>query len=421
MSLNRRSFIMQSTMAAAGTLLIPGMVSAEPMPPMPSGELDEAAYWKAIRNQFPLSSSRVYMNNGTMGPMPFPVLTATQNTLADLARTGEYNGWEFARKSIAGLIHAEEAEISLTHNTTEGINIITWGVPLKKGDEVILTSHEHVGNALPWINRMRLHGIVLKTFEPAQTAAENLNRINELISKKTRMIAVPHILCTTGTLMPVKEIAKLGRDKNILTMIDGAHGPGAMPLNMKDIGCDFYASCTHKWLCGPSGTGFLYIRKELLDTVQAYWVGGYSDKGFDITAHPPTFEGYVDNAHRFDFATQNAALYNGVEKAVEFMNEIGLERVQARIRGLAKYLQDKLLSMPDKMEMLTPTEETSRSMMVGFRLKNMDYQEFVEFALKGGFRIRMVPESGLNSVRVSTHIYNNEDEIDRFAEIVRKT
>lgn len=411
---------MQSTMAAAGTLLIPGLANAESVPPMPARDIDEPEYWKAIRNQFPLSTGRVYMNNGTMGPMPFSVLNTVQNTLTELARTGEYNGWEGARKAVAGLVGAEEAEISLTHNTTEGINIIAWGVPLQKGDEVVMTSHEHVGNALPWLNRMRLHGIVLKTFQPAQTAAENLDRINGLITKKTKVIAVPHILCTTGTLMPVKEIAKLGRDKNILTMIDGAHGPGSMVLNVKDIGCDFYASCTHKWLCGPSGTGFLYIRKELLDTVQAYWVGGYSDKGFDITAHPPTFNGYVDTAHRYDFATQNAGLYKGVESAVDFMNEIGLERVQTHIRGLAKYLQDKLLALPDEIEMLTPTEDASRAMMIGFRVRKMDYQKFGDYAHKEGFRIRIVPESGLNSVRVSTHIYNNESEIDQFLEILKK-
>jgi selenocysteine lyase/cysteine desulfurase len=420
MPVTRRSFIKNSAMATAGTLLIPDILSAETYPQMPSDDLDEAVYWKAIRNQYPLSTNRAYLNNGTMGPMPYPVLNAAQNTLADLARTGEYSGWEGARKSIADLVHADEAEISLTHNTTEGINIIAWGLPLKKEDEVIMTSHEHVGNALPWLNRMRLHGIVIRTFQPALTAAENLNRINGLITKKTRAIAVPHILCTTGTLMPVKEISKLGKDKNLFVMIDGAHGAGSMPLDVKDIGCDFYAGCSHKWLCAPSGTGFLYVRKELLDTVQAYWVGGYSDKGFDITANPPTFKGYIDTAHRYDFATQNAAIYKGVEAAVIFMNEIGLERVQSRIRGLAKYLQNKLLAMPDKVEMLTPTEEASRAMMIGFRLKTMDYQKFGELATKEGFRIRLVPESGLNSVRISTHIYNQEAELDRLVELVSK-
>jgi cysteine desulfurase / selenocysteine lyase len=421
MAVTRRKFIQQSAMATAASLLATKLTSAEPVLPMPGKNVDDDTYWKAIKAQWPAMQDRIYLNNATMGPTPYPVLNTVQNALIELSRTGEYGGWEVARKSIADLVGAKESEISLTHNTTEAINVVAWGVPMKKGDEVIMTAQEHVGNALPWLNRMRLHGILVRTFQPATTASENMNRINALVTKKTRVIAVPHIMCTTGTMMPVKEIAKLGRDKGIFTMIDGAHGPGSTVVKVKEIGCDFYASCTHKWLCGPAGTGFLYIREELLDTVQAYWVGGYSDKGWDVTVNPPTFSGYVGTAHRYDFATQSSALYKGVASAIGFMEEIGIEKVERRIRELGKHLQDKLVAMPDKVEMLSPGEEASRGPMIGFRIRNMDYQKFGELATKEHFRIRLVAESGLNSIRISTHVYNTEEQIDKFVDLVSKT
>ena len=381
---------------------------------------DDEEFWKVVRDQFPLSHDRVYFNNGTIGPSPYVVLESVRKAMESTDTTGEYGGGEIARPKIAKFVNVDESEISLTHNVTEGINIVAGGLPLKRGDEVILTTHEHVGNALPWLNRARLDGIVIKTLKPATTADENLNRINDLISRNTKVIAIPHITCTIGQVFPVNEIATLGHDKGLWVFFDGAHGPGTTKLDLKDMGCDFYATCCHKWLCGPKGTGFLYVRKELLDIVQAHWVGGYSDAGWDVTVDPPEFKGYVPTAHRYDFATQNAALYIGVAAAVDFFYHIGMSNVLRRGTALASHLQTELLKLGDKVEMLTPTEERSRGFVVGFRLPNIPYDKFGEHASKKGFRIRLVPESHLNSIRVSTHLYNNMEEVDRFVEAVRE-
>jgi L-cysteine/cystine lyase len=381
---------------------------------------EDEAFWGAVRDQFPLTHDRVYLNNGTLGPSPSPVIEATRKALDTIDATGEYAGWETARPKIAAFTGVEESEISLTHNVTEGINIIAGGLALSRGDEVIMTTHEHVGNALPWLNRMRLDGILIRTFSPAMTADENLSRINDLIGPRTRVIAVPHITCTTGLVLPVREIARLGHDKGLLVFFDGAHGPGTTMLDLREMGCDFYASCGHKWMCGPKGTGFLYVRKDLLDTVQARWVGGYSDTGWDLTVSPPEFKGYVPSAHRYDFGTQNAALSIGLAAAVDFLHHIGMENIVRRGNALAARLQRGLLELGDRVEMLTPTEERSRGFVIGFRLKKIAYDAFGAHAAKKGFRIRLVPESHLNSIRVSTHLYNNPREVDAFLDAVRE-
>ncbi|MDZ4758828.1 MAG: aminotransferase class V-fold PLP-dependent enzyme [Bacteroidota bacterium] len=416
---NRRDFIRKTAMGTLAIAFANNMDAAVSMPSPQLLDSDEEKFWKLIRNQFPLSKEKIYLNNGTMGPSPYPVINAVHEAMRDNDIQGNYGGWEKTADKIAGFVGALPDEIALTHNVTDGINIVAWGVPLKKGDEVILTTHEHVGNATPWLNRAKLDGIVIKVFTPAKTAAETLQRINDVLTKKTKVIAVPHIPCTIGQILPIKEICKLAKDKNIFSCIDGAHGPGMLKLDLHDMGCDFYTTCTHKWLLGPKGTGFLYVRKDMLDTLQTLFVGGGSDTGWDMLKTPPTYSPYAATAHRYYYGTQNVALYRGVDAAIDFMNYIGMDRVEKRSRGLATQLQNKLLAIGDKIEMLTPTEDASRGAVVGFRIKGVVYTDFYNLAAKNDIRIRSVAENGLNSLRVSTHIYNNMDEVDKLVELVK--
>lgn len=423
MNTSRRSFIKQVTGGVIGTWAltsVPEISNARYV--VAGGEKilpDDEHFWGLVRNQFPLTRDRIYLNNGTMGPSPFVVREAVKGQIDSIDESGEYGGWDVARGKLAKFVNAEEPEISLTHNVTEGINIVAWGVPLKRGDEVILTNHEHAGNALPWLNRAKYDGIVVKTLNPAPTADENLNRINDLITKRTRVIAIPHITCTIGQIFPANEISKLGHDKGLMVFFDGAHGPGMTMLDLKEIGCDFYATCCHKWMCGPKGTGFLFVRKEMLDTLEAKWIGGGSDTGWDMTVDPPTFNGYVNTAHRYDYGTQNAAIYQGLSAATDFLYQIGVQNVVDRGKSLSGHLQQELMKISG-VEMLTPTEERSRGFVTGFRLRNMPFDKFGEHAAKKGFRIRLVAENKLNSIRVSTHIYNNFEEVNKFVEAVRE-
>jgi selenocysteine lyase/cysteine desulfurase len=283
-----------------------------------------------------------------------------------------------------------------------------------------MSDQEHVGNALPWLNRARLDGIRIKVFSPAPTAAENLERINDLITRHTRAIAVPHINCTIGQVLPAREIAGLARDKGIFSFLDGAHGPGTMHLDMQDMGVDFYAGCGHKWLCGPPGTGMLYVRQDRIDELKTHMVGAYSDTGWEISRQRVSMEPLVNTAHRFDYGTQNNAQRMGLMAAVEFMEKIGWDKVHKRIRDLATHLQNELLALPH-IEMLTPTEEQSRASIIGFRVRGRDLDYFKAHPWLGRFRVRFVPESGLDSIRISTHIFNTMDEIDELVEFMKST
>lgn len=424
MKFNRRNFIRSASVLAAASFTELEAMAA--MNDINTGgddvSADDETYWKNVRQLFPLTKDWAYLNNGTMGPSPYPVIEAVRNGMMDGDHHGSYGGWEATEDRLAKFVGAEKEEIALTHNVTDGINIACWGLPLKRGDEVILTTHEHVGNAFPWLNRQKLHGIVIKTFSPASTADETLNRIAALITKKTRAIAVPHVPCTQGQVLPIKEICKLAKEKGIYSVIDGAHGPGMLPLDMHDIGCDTYATCSHKWMLGPKGTGFLYVSKEFRDTLQTYFVGGGSDNAkWNMAAHPIIMGDYSNTAHRYYGGTQSLGLYKGVTAAIDFIETIGFNNIHNRIKSLGKYTQDRLSEFGDKVELLTPTEERSRCAVNGFRIKGMEYSKFYDFCAENKVRIRSVAENGLNSLRVSTHIYNNKEEIDKLIDLVRKS
>ncbi|MSP69937.1 MAG: aminotransferase class V-fold PLP-dependent enzyme [Bacteroidetes bacterium] len=422
MTTNRRSFIKSASALASLSLSeIDLMAATQQIKTEGKGvSPEDENYWNNVRQLFPLTKDWAYLNNGTMGPSPYPVIEATKKGMLDGDQFGNYGGWESTATKLAGFVGANEDEIALTHNVTDGINIACWGIPIKKGEEVILTTHEHVGNAFPWLCRQRLDGIVVKAYTPGNTAEETLERIKALITKKTRAIATPHIPCTQGQVFPIKEICILAREKGIFSIIDGAHGPGMLSIDLHDMGCDTYASCCHKWMLGPKGTGFLYVRKDFQETLQTYFVGGGSDNGkWNMASVPISTGDYAKNAHRYYGGTQALGLYKGVDAAIDFIETIGMANIHNRIKHLGKYVQDGLLELGDKIELITPTEDRSRCAVNGFRIKGVEYTRFYSLCAENKIRIRSVAENGLNSLRVSTHIYNNKTEIDKLLVLVK--
>lgn len=384
--------------------------------------VSDESFWKLVRSQFPLDTELKYLNNGTMGPSPYSVMDAVYQKSVNINSKGIYGGGDHEMiEALAKFVGADKEELAFTHNVTEGNNIIAQGLPLKKGDEVIMTSHEHVGGALPWLNRAFHDGIVIKVIDLGNTAAETMNRIESAITKKTKVFAVPHIPCTIGQVLPAKEIAALAKDKNIFSFFDGAHGPGMLNLNLKDIGCDFYSSCCHKWMLGPKGTGFIYIKKEKLESLKPIMVGAYSDSGWDMLAKQPAMKGYSSGAHRFYYGTQSAELYEGIIAAIRFHETLGKQLVEDRVKYLTTYLRDQLKSLnSSNIELVTPEEPASRAAVTAFRLKNQTMQEFQEKAGKEHFTIRTVPENNVNVIRISTHIYNQISEINAFVDLVKR-
>jgi cysteine desulfurase / selenocysteine lyase len=378
------------------------------------------AFWELVRHHFPLTRERAFFNTGGLGASPHIVIEAVRKMIDELEAMGEVGRsqrvWDSIKEKAGQFIDAEPDEIALTGCCTESMNCIANGLPLKRGDEVLVTTHEHVGGALPWLGRARRDGIVVKTFKPGKNAAGTMENMTAAVSKKTRVISVSHITCTAGAVLPVREICDYARSKNIWSVIDGAQAIGHLPVSMKDIGCDCYATSGHKWMLGPKRTGLLFVRKELLDSIEPVVIGAYSDAGWDFDSGVE----YHPTAQRYEFGTYNVPVMHGLGVAIDFLSTIGMEAVYERSHALAAETINALRDSSE-VEILTPLGENDFASIVTVRMKNMDTHD-LQRHLSENYRLRTryVAEAGLNALRISIHLYNNRDEVHRFIEGVRE-
>ena len=381
-------------------------------------------YWEFVRDQFLLPKDYAYLNTGGIGASPISVLDFTHQVTEKLElkpRPGHgYEEWFTIKEKCADLLGGNidfKNEIHFTACTTEGNNIIINGLPLKKGDEIITTTHEHSGLIVPLLNKVHRFGVKIKTFHPdMKNGLGNVDRIEKLINKKTKLIFVSHITCTTGQRLPAKEISELGRSRNVWVAFDGAQVAGNLPLDLKDIDCDFYATGGHKWVLGPKRTGFSYVRKELLDVMLPTTVGAYSDGGHDIETGE--FK-YNPSAERYEWATQNEALYQGMGRAIDFLNTIGMENVWQHNKNLAEMFYQGLSKIKN-VEILSHEQEEYRTPLITFRVKDKNFKEIGSSLVEKDLRVRVVTEANLNGIRVSCHIYNSEEEIERLLSEINK-
>lgn len=375
-----------------------------------------------VRQEMPAAASRLYLNTGTFGPLPTCVIQAMQQQLQgeyEQGRLGE-SVWEAmaaiyadARKSVARLLNADVSEIALTDNTGEGMNIISHGINWHEGDEVITTNHEHISALAPLYQLRDRYGIVIRTADIGPVADQPvLKAISDLVTSRTRLISLSHVTWTTGTLLNISEVGYMGREYGVPVLIDGAQSAGAIPVDVKALGIDFYAIPMQKWLCGPDGTGALYVRREALNHVTSTYVGYYSTK------HEEGIEWELEEgAQRFELGGRQVAALAGQAAVLQWLeNTVGYDWLFQRIAALHTYAWNALKSVPG-LTMLTPTAGASG--LIAFTLDGRDDTEVVkQLREKHNIFIRNIPS--MKSLRISTGFYNTEDEIDCVVEALQE-
>ena len=384
---------------------------------------DDEHFWRLVRGQFLLDPGWIYLNFGGLGACPLPVLNSLVewNQAEERAPSAGYNDkhwWEVKDKLARALgVNCHKEDLGLIGGATEGVNVIVNGLPLKKGDEVITTTHEHVAVHSALLNRMQRDGIVIRLFEPDIVSGPgNVERIARLITPRTRLIFISHVTCTTGQLVPAKEIAALARSKGIWFALDGAQAPICVPFDIAETGADFYTCSTHKWMMGPKRTGFIYVRPGMLDSLRPQTVGGGSSERYDVAKGEFVLQ---PTAKRYESGTQNDALFYALGAACDFVETIGADRISRHNRLLAERFYHGLGEIPG-VERLSPQEEIYRTPMIGFRMKTHAYTEINGHLAKEKIRARPVGEGGLNSIRVSFHINNHDGDVTAILDSLKK-
>ncbi|MEW8976998.1 MAG: aminotransferase class V-fold PLP-dependent enzyme [Symbiobacterium sp.] len=371
-----------------------------------------------IRAQVPAVQSQVYLNTGTAGPLPEPVRAAMAESLAAQVSGGRIASEYYVKLSRlkaeirarhATMLGCEPDEIALTQNTTDGMNLVTLGVNWQPGDEAITTNLEHAGALFPLFAARARFGITIKIADVLERPEEAAAVIERLITPRTKLIAVSHVSFITGAVLPVKEIAEVAHRHGVLVLVDGAQSFGAIPVNVKELGVDFYAVTSQKWLCGPEGAGALYASRAAVSQVQITFAGYNTAQAYDMYA------GLLPkgNAQKFEQGTLQPATLAGHLAALRWLtDEVGADWAYSRIRSLAAAARALLAEVPG-VTVLTPAETAG---LVSFQVEaNADA---VLKALTGQkILIRTVPHP--RSLRLSTGFYNTEEELEQLAAALR--
>jgi selenocysteine lyase/cysteine desulfurase len=446
--MNRKEFLKMSAGLAGGVAGLPLMrklvaaasspaeaafpVSPGPSSPAPLADLvaraaaaggDDEAFWSLIRGQFILDPGWTYLNFGGLGSCPLPVINAIfEFTKAEERAPSaghDEKPWQEVKEKLARALGktCRKEDLGLIGGATEGVNVIVHGLPLKRGDEVITSTHEHVAVHSALLHRMQHDGIAIRLFEPDKVSAmSNVDRIARLITPRTRLIIFSHVTCTTGQLFPVKEISALARSKNIWFALDGAQAPVCACFDIVDSGVDFYTCSTHKWMMGPKRTGFIYVRQGMVDLLRPLTVGGGSSTSYDAAKGELVLK---QTAERFESGTQNDAMFYALGTALDFVDTIGIERIQAHCRPMAERFYRGLGEIPG-VERLSPEEEAYRTLMIGFRMKSHTHTEIMAHLAKDRIKARPVGEGGLNSIRVSFYLNNRDEDVTAILDSLKK-
>jgi isopenicillin-N epimerase len=416
--LNRRNFLTTATSGLAATLASRHLADQlqnlpATLPDAALFEKDEDRYWAELRKQFLIPEDEVYLNNGTVGSSPAPVLRAifegyNSTEKLDQHEPEDYPIWGYAawnefRDPLAEFVGCRRDEIALLRNATEANSYIANGVDMKPGDEVLMTDQEHPGGEHPWNLKAKRYGIVVKKVtlpRPVKDAAQVLNLFSDAITPRTRVIFFSHISTFSGAVLPAKELCALARSKNILSAVDGAHVPGMMRFNVHDIGCDLYSSSPHKWLQATKGSGFLYVRDEMIDRL---W-NTIATEGWD----DPKIR-----AERFQrIGSSNVPALWGLRAAIKMANDIGIDRIERRHRALGDYLLAEMTKR--RAESWTSPEPALRCAIITVNVPPVSRLDLENWLWKT-HKIR-IRGADPNKLRLSTPYYLSQKDIDRFLE-----
>lgn len=394
-----------------------------------------------IRKQFPILDQEVnghplvYLDSAATSQKPACVIEAVKryyeldnanvhrgvHTLGSRA-TDAYEG---AREKVTRFIHAQSPEeIIFTRGTTTAINLVAASYARAvcgEGDEIVLTPMEHHSNLIPWQQVAKATGAILKYIPLTEEGTIRIEDVQNLVTDKTKMVAITHVSNVLGTVNPIKKIAEIAHQHGAKILVDGAQSTPHMKVDVQELDCDFYAFSGHK-MCGPTGIGVLYGKRSLLEQMEPVEFGG------EMIDHVDLYEStWKDLPWRFEGGTPIIAGAVGLGSAIDFLNSIGMDAIEKHEHALTAYAMDKIQSV-DGVQVYGP--KTERSGLITFNLDDIHPHDVATVLDAEGVAVRaghhccqplMRILQASSTARASFYLYNTEEDVDRLIAALLKT
>lgn len=368
----------------------------------------DEAYWEMVKSQFAMDKKFIMMNAANLCPSPYAVASQVEGYALGLNKDVSFQYRELFNKKrkesiekLAGFLGVDGTEIGITSNTSEANCMVAQGLDFKPGDEIIIWDQNHPSNEAIWDLQSKRFGISIKkvaTPKDPKSKGELVEAFTKAITAKTKLIAFSHISNVSGICLPAKEICEHAKSKGILTLVDGAQTVGFLDLNLKDMGCSFYTSSTHKWLMGPMENGILFVDTVYHDKVWPSIVGGSWKAG-----------GKTLDEKICVLGQRNDPTTAAMPAMLDFHMSIGKGTIQDRVIELNSYLKEKLKSEIPSVSFITPLEPSLSGGIVIFNVQGKEARDIVP---------KLYQESGIacaatGGIRLSPHIYNTKKDIDK--------
>lgn len=393
-------------------------MAASGLPPAGLLATDPEHYWSRLRAEhFALAPDFAYLHNGTLGVPPKSVIRAVERGLVQSAQVGfaPLNRWgapiesvnarafDRLRDRLAATFGCASHELTLTANTTQALALVADGLGLGPGDDVLVSSLEHRANIVCWARLAARSGVRLRTVdlpldlpEPAAIA----KAFAQAMTPRTRVVSFAAIVTSTGVQLPAREILAIAKAHGATTVVDAAHMPGQVPLDLAAMGCDYLAASPHKWLFAPAGCGFLYGRGDGLQSLAKRIQPGAEDE--------------EPAQSLMQVGTSNGAVFDGFAAALDFYEALGPERIFARLGTLRALMMRGVRDTPGAVS-YTPDDPARSAGMVAFHIPGVELRDFAgAFAAAG---IRVAPGRG---IRLSAHVHTRPEDIARFFAVLRE-
>jgi selenocysteine lyase/cysteine desulfurase len=397
-----------------GALYAAGMVprqgsepAAQPAPPPPAG-VPRTLEPALASNDFAFAPGLIYMNTGSLGPTPRPVMEKTMAVWKQLQLDpvaygyGELEtGMNDVRARAASFLGAKTSEVVLTRSTTEGMNWTAQGFSFAAGDHILTTDQEHPGGTSCWEYVARRFGLTLDkvAIPPGEhDAGAIVDRIAAAITPRTRVLSFSHVLTSTGLRMPAAELCALARARGVVSVVDGAQSLGSHAVDVKRMGCHVFAAPGHKWLLAPPGTGVLYLSEELGNTIDAIALQAGRD------------------AYSASSGVTDIPFVHGAGAALEYVSALGISNIENHNLRLSARTYDALRSVP-KLRVVSAPPGPLASALVTFWLPETHESGAFQNRMhaKHNIRLKVVPRNWGNGLRVSHHLFNSEQHVDALA------